>query len=109
MISRGVERVGLRIDPYRTLPLCASGAAIGTCLAALAPGPVVAALGITVFGSSLAGVYPTSLRIAGYKFRGPSGKIFGILFAIALAGGMIVPWVAGQVAHSPGGVGVYLE
>jgi fucose permease len=103
MISRAVlSRIALGMDPYRTLLLCTCGAGIGTTLAALAPNLAVAAFGILICGWSLAGVYPTSLGIAGDRFQSYSGTVFGILFAIALAGGMIFPLLAGQVGATAG-------
>lgn len=103
MISRGVlSRIALHIEPYRMLLFCASGAGAGALLAALAVQPTVAALGIVICGCSLAGVYPTSLGIAGDRFQSHSGTVFGILFAIALAGGMILPFAAGQIGAVAG-------
>ncbi len=103
MASRAVlSRLALAADPYRTLLVCALGAGLGAVLAAAATGPGLAALGVTVCGFSLAGVYPTALAIAGDRFRSHSGTVFGILFAVALAGGMILPWVAGQLGGAVG-------
>lgn len=103
MISRGVlSRIARRADPYRMLLLCAMGAGLGALLAGLAPGPLIATLGVLVCGFSLAGIYPASLGIAGDRFRSHSGTVFGILFAIALAGGMILPFLAGQLGASAG-------
>ena len=53
-------------------------------------------------GWALAGIYPAVLGIAGARFQSHSGTVFGILFAIALMGGMIVPWVSGHVAALAG-------
>ena len=98
MASRAMlSRIALAADPYRTLLVCAAGAAGGAVLAAAAPGPGVAALAVVICGASLAGVYPTALAIAGDRFQSHSGTVFGILFAIALAGGMILPWASGQL------------
>ncbi|HZS53182.1 MAG TPA: MFS transporter [Bryobacteraceae bacterium] len=103
MISRAVlSRIALGIDPYRTLLICASAAGVGAVLTALARSPLVAALGIVICGWSLAGVYPTLLGIAGDRFQSHSGTVFGILFAIALAGGMILPFIAGQLGALAG-------
>jgi fucose permease len=55
-----------------------------------------------VTGVSLAGVYPATLGIAGARFESHSGTVFGILFAVALAGGMTVPWAAGQIGGAAG-------
>ena len=103
MIARGVlSRIALRMEPYRVLLLSACGAGLGALVSAVAPGPAVATLGIVICGCSLAGVYPTSLGIAGDRFRSHSGTVFGILFAIALAGGMVLPFIAGQIGAAAG-------
>jgi FHS family glucose/mannose:H+ symporter-like MFS transporter len=98
MASRAVmSRLAFGRDPYKTLPLCALGACMGAVLTALAASTAVAAVGVVVCGWSLAGIYPTALGIAGDRYRSHSGTVFGILFAVALSGGMILPWVAGQI------------
>jgi fucose permease len=103
MLSRAVlSRVALGANPYRTLLLCALGACAGAVLAAVAPSLAVAVLAIVLCGCSLAGIYPTVLGIAGELFKSRSGTVFGILFAAALAGGMLLPWLAGQVGGTAG-------
>ncbi len=103
MVSRAVlSRIALAFDPYRMLLGCALGAGAGAVLAAAAPGPGLAAVGMVVCGGSLAGVYPTVLGIAGDRFQANSGTVFGILFAVALAGGMMLPWAAGHLGGAAG-------
>ena len=103
MLARTVlGRVSLVVTPHTTLLLCACGAGLGALLAALAPGPGVATAAIVLCGWSLAGVYPTALGIVGTRFRSHSSTVFGILFAIALAGGIILPWVSGQIGGALG-------
>ncbi len=103
ILSRIVlSRIALGADPFRILLFSALGASVGALIAALAPSAAVAALGIWLAGWSLAGIYPAVLGIAGARFQSHSGTVFGILFAIALLGGMIVPWVSGQVAAAGG-------
>ncbi len=103
MLSRAVlSRVALGSNPHRTLAFCALGACVGAALAAFAPSPAVATFAIVLCGWSLAGIYPTALAIAGDCFKAHSGTVFGILFAVALAGGMILPWLAGQIGGSAG-------
>jgi fucose permease len=53
-------------------------------------------------GWSLAGIYPATLGLAGARFQAHSGTVFGILFAVALAGGMTLPWTAGQIGGAAG-------
>jgi fucose permease len=103
ILSRIVlSRIALGADPYRILLFSALGACLGALIAAMAPLAAVAALGIWLAGWSLAGIYPAVLGITGARFQSHSGTVFGILFAVALLGGMIVPWVSGQVAAAGG-------
>jgi fucose permease len=103
ILSRTVlSRIALGMDPFRILLFCSLGACLGALVAATAPMAGVATFGIWLTGWSLAGIYPAVLGIAGARFQSHSGTVFGILFAIALLGGMIVPWVSGQVATFAG-------
>jgi fucose permease len=77
-------------------------AAAGCLIAGTAGSVGAAAIGIVVTGAALAGIYPTLLGLAGAQFRDHSGTVFGILFTVALAGGMTMPWVAGRVATASG-------
>ena len=103
MVARiALSRFAAGVDSFRILTFSAAGALAGAAISAAAPGPALVAVGITIVGASLAGIYPAALAIAGTRFRSHSGTVFGILFAIALAGGMSVPWVAGQIAAAAG-------
>jgi FHS family glucose/mannose:H+ symporter-like MFS transporter len=103
MLSRAVmSRLALASDPYRTLLASALGACAGAALAAVAPSAGVSAFAVVLCGWSLAGIYPTALGIVGSRFQSHSGTVFGIIFAVALAGGMILPWAAGQVGEAAG-------
>jgi fucose permease len=107
MASRAVlSGMSLRSDPYTRLRLCAGGAALGALLAAAAPlvpwpMPFIGCA-VALCGWSLAGIYPTVLGVAGARFESHSGTVFGILFAVALSGGMILPWTAGQIGGAAG-------
>jgi fucose permease len=93
-----LSRVVLRIGPHRVLLGGAALAALGAALTAAAPNAGVAAAGVLIAGVALAGVYPTVLGLAGNAFSRHSGTVFGILFTVALVGGMTLPWVAGHLA-----------
>jgi fucose permease len=82
------------------------GQVAGACLMIFAPSGAVAAAGVVVMGISFASVYPTVLGLAGARFEQASGTVFGILFAIALTGGMLLPWSAGRIAAAGGLRGV---
>jgi fucose permease len=97
-----LSRLASGVSPYRILMFCAAGALVSALLAATATTPTVAAVGIGGIGLSLAGVFPAALGVAGAKFEAHSGTVFGILFAIALSGGMSVPWAAGHIGGVAG-------
>lgn len=80
------------------IALGAAGTVVGVALLLAARGPSMAFAAVVVIGLSLAAVFPTTLGIAAARFPTRSGSVFGILIAIALAGGMTLPWLVGQVA-----------
>lgn len=55
--------------------------------------------GTALIGLSYAPIFPTTLAIAGDRFPQRAGTVFGLLFAIALIGGMSFPWIVGQVSQ----------
>lgn len=58
--------------------------------------------GVLLIGLSYAGVFPTALAIAGDTYKKMTGTVFGLLFAIALVGGMSFPWAVGQLSQGLG-------
>jgi fucose permease len=80
----------------------AIAAATGALLVAFAGTAHAAVAGVLITGLALAGIFPTVLGIVGNRFQEHSGTIFGLLFTIALCGGMTVPWVAGHIAEGAG-------
>lgn len=58
--------------------------------------------GVLAIGVSYAGVFPTTLAIAGDAYQKLAGTVFGLLFAIALVGGMSFPWMVGQISQAHG-------
>jgi FHS family glucose/mannose:H+ symporter-like MFS transporter len=75
-------------------------AGAGILLASQAEWMLVA--GAVVMGVSYAGVFPTTLAIAGDRYQKMAGTVFGLLFAIALVGGMTFPWAVGQISQATG-------
>lgn len=103
MVGRLVlSRLLLRLRP----PLVVLGSAIvsaaGALLIATATVPAQAIAGVIVTGLALAGIFPTVLGVAGARHAEHSGTVFGILFTIALSGGMTIPWAAGHLAEAAG-------
>jgi fucose permease len=96
------SRVLLRLRGSWVVAGSALGTAAGVALLTVAHARGAVALGLVLTGISTAGIYPTVLAQAGARFQEHSGTVFGMLFAVALTGGMTWPWLAGQVAQSHG-------
>lgn len=56
-------------------------------------------VGVALIGLSYGPIFPTALAIAGDRYSAVAGTVFGLLFSIALVGGMTFPWVVGQVSQ----------
>jgi MFS transporter, FHS family, glucose/mannose:H+ symporter len=93
-------------------PTVVTGSALlsvaAACGLALAPTPAVGVAASVVMGAALAGTFPTVLGMAGGRFEQHSGTVFGILFTLALSGGMTIPWIAGHLADAAGVRAVFL-
>jgi fucose permease len=67
-----------------------------------AKAPFLAVAMVVLLGAALAGIFPAVLGVAGSRYPAHSGTVFGILFTMALSGGMTLPWVTGQAAAAWG-------
>ena len=76
--------------------------AVVTALLVTATAPFLAVAMVVVLGAALAGIFPAVLGVAGSRYPAHSGTVFGILFTMALSGGMTLPWVTGQAAAAWG-------
>ncbi len=82
-----------------------AGAALSVAaaaLVALARSAPAAAAGAVLTGLGFAAIYPTTLAVAGDLFPEFTGTAFSVIFAVALVGGMLSPWLAGRVAEADG-------
>jgi fucose permease len=103
MMGRAISsRLVLKWKPSTMILASAVGAAAGVVVLLAAQTQFMAGVGIAIAGLSFASVYPITLGFAGSRFEAYSGSVFGILFAIALVGGMILPWAVGQLAQVHG-------
>ena len=86
----------------RLVLLSAAASAFGTVLLVTASGAALAVASVVALGATVAGIFPAVLGVAAARFPAHSGSVFGILFTMALAGGMTLPWVTGQAAAAWG-------
>jgi MFS transporter, FHS family, glucose/mannose:H+ symporter len=56
-------------------------------------------VGTALIGLSYAPIFPTTLAIAGDRNPERAGTVFGLLFSVALIGGMTFPWAVGQISQ----------
>ena len=99
IVSRIVlGRLLLNIRAGAAVRASAVAAAAALAILMAADSPVAAAGALLLLGSGLSAIYPTVLGQAGAAFSAYSGTVFGILFAVALSGGMLMPWLLGQIA-----------
>jgi len=59
-------------------------------------------VGTAFIGLSYGPVFPTTLAMAGDRYTQRAGTVFGLLFSIALIGGMMFPWTVGQISQAAG-------
>jgi len=103
MIGRTISsRLVLRWTSATMVLGSAIGGASGVAVLLAAHSLTLAAAGIVIVGLSFASVYPITLGSATSRFEAYSGTVVGILFAMALVGGMALPWVVGQIAQARG-------
>jgi FHS family glucose/mannose:H+ symporter-like MFS transporter len=103
MIGRVISsRLVMRAKPSAMILASAAGGAAGAAVLLTAQSQLIAGAGIAIIGLSFASIYPVMLGFAGSRFEAYSGSVFGILFAIALVGGMTLPWAVGQLAQLHG-------
>ena len=78
------------------------GALVGAAIVVTTRWEGMLVAGMLLIGLSYAGIFPTALAIAGDTYRKMTGTVFGLLFAIALVGGMSFPWAVGQISQRLG-------
>jgi len=99
MVGRlAASQVVKRVRGPRLLLGAALGAVCGLCVVVLANSVVVASVGIVICGLSYAPVFPTTAGTASTYFPKLFATVFGILMAVGLSAGVILPPAIGYVA-----------
>jgi len=92
------SRILLLIRGESLIVASGAGTALGAGLLMSAHGPALAWIAVLTIGFSSAAIFPTTLGLAAARFEKYSGSVFGILIAVALLGGMTLPWLLGHLA-----------
>jgi fucose permease len=97
-----LSRLLLAVEGGITIMASAVAAAAGVGLLSIARTEWMAAGALILTGCGVASIFPTTLGLAGTRFSENSGAVFGLLFAMALTGGMSLPWSLGHFAGATG-------
>jgi len=90
------------VSKERLVLVSGAGALVGAAVLLTNRSALMLSFGVLIIGLSYASVFPTVLAIAGDAYTKLAGTVFGLLFAIALIGGMSFPWLVGQISESLG-------
>ena len=100
MLSRIAAAGALKTLGKRQLVLIAAvGSFIGCSILLSANSLALLFAGTALIGFSYGPIFPTTLAIAGDRYPNLTGTVFGLLFSIALVGGMLMPVAVGQVSQ----------
>lgn len=100
MLSRLLAARVLRVFGKTQLVVSAAFLSLAGCVVLLyARSLLIFFAGTALIGLSYAPIFPTTLAIAGDRYPQRAGTVFGLLFSIALIGGMMFPWIVGQVSQ----------
>jgi FHS family glucose/mannose:H+ symporter-like MFS transporter len=91
-----------RIRHSRLLLTSATSALFGCTLLMLTANRLGATVGVLFCGAGFAIIYPLVVEKIGRRFPYYHPGIFNSIFSIAIAGGMLAPWVIGAFADSWG-------
>ncbi|MBN2245323.1 MAG: MFS transporter [Candidatus Aminicenantes bacterium] len=73
---------------------------LAAALIRFSPDRFLSGAGAVLIGLGFAAVFPTTLAVIGENFPEFTGTAFSVAFVIALAGGMISPWITGKIAYA---------
>ena len=84
-----------RTSHFKVLYVCLAIALAGAALLLTGRSAAVATIGVFLLGVGFAAMFPTVLGFIGDRYATLSGTAFSLAFAMALVGGMLLPYVTG--------------
>jgi fucose permease len=75
---------------------------LSALLLVMSRGSTTAAVAVFLLGGGLAGTFPIILGFVGDRYARLSGTALGVVFGMALVGGMVLPYVAGVLGGARG-------
>jgi fucose permease len=90
--------LGARMAPNRLLLICLIGALFGGALLALSVGrPLATIAAVLLLGLSFGPIYPTALALTADGFPDRPGTAVSLVSALGSLGGMLLPWLQGNL------------
>ena len=103
MLARLVVGTALRsVQPVRTVLACIAIGFTAAIVLLNTRDPAVAALCVFMLGVGFAPTFPVILGFIGERYAALSGTAFSLAIAMALLGGMLLPWLAGVIGSAHG-------
>ena len=103
MLARLVLGTALRnASPVRLMYACIVTGLIGAVMLLFTTSLAAASTGVFLLGVGFAATFPTVLGFAGERYAELSGTAFSLIIAMALCGGMLLPWIAGLIGSAYG-------
>ena len=96
------------VPPVRVMYACISIGLIGAVTLLMTSNLTAAAIGVFMLGVGFAATFPTVLGFVGERYAELSGTAFSLVIAMALCGGMLLPWLAGVLGASYGMRGSFI-
>jgi fucose permease len=90
------------VRPVSVMFGCIAIGLAGTVLLLFTHNVAAAVIGVFMLGVGFAAAFPTVLGFVGERYAALSGTAFSLVIAIALLGGMFLPWLMGVVADRYG-------
>lgn len=88
-----------RTSPFPVLYSCLAIALAGAFLLLTTHSVPIAAVGVFTLGVGFAAMFPTVLSFIGDRYAALSGTAFSVAIAMALCGGMLLPYIAGVLGN----------
>lgn len=91
-----------RVPPAQAMFVCIAVGLAGALILLFTREPHIAAVSVFMLGVGFAATFPTVLGFVGGRYANLSGTAFSLVIAMALCGGMLMPWLAGVIGASHG-------
>ena len=103
MLSRlALGTVLRRVSSVKAMYTCITFGLAGAVILLMTRNPHIAAMAVFMLGIGFAATFPTVLGFVGERYAALSGTAFSVAIAMALCGGMLLPWLAGVIGSNYG-------